>query len=239
MADLNIQLNLRLAPEVLRGGLLIVSLLAFTTELGSENVTLTTYYPAPSGVYTQMITTGNTWLARENGNVVIGTNNLAARLDVTGTVSATRTILVGNLASDPLPADSSDGMLYYNTTSNKFRGRQAGAWTDWPTIGCPAGTVDAGSYCIEADERPPATWWNATSIWLSAGMTLCSMIQWYPACAAALPGLNNMLGNWEWMGDMAYWGQFQQPIAGNTTCGPGGTVWPPTSLTNFRCCRGK
>lgn len=34
-------------------------------ELASESVTLTTYYPAPSGVYTQMITTGNTYLSRD------------------------------------------------------------------------------------------------------------------------------------------------------------------------------
>ncbi len=49
------------------------------TELGSENVNLTTYYPAPSGVYTQMITTGKTYLATHpGGGVSIGpitTNN--------------------------------------------------------------------------------------------------------------------------------------------------------------------
>lgn len=49
---------------------------AAAPELASESVTLTTYYPAPSGVYTQMITTGNTYLARDAsssaGQVIIG-----------------------------------------------------------------------------------------------------------------------------------------------------------------------
>ncbi|OGR85154.1 MAG: hypothetical protein A3J74_01745 [Elusimicrobia bacterium RIFCSPHIGHO2_02_FULL_57_9] len=55
----------------------------FTTELGTENVNLTTYYPAPSGVYTRMITTGQTVLARDAGaNVGIGTAAPATKLDV-------------------------------------------------------------------------------------------------------------------------------------------------------------
>lgn len=79
-----------------------------TGDLASESVTLTTYYPAPSGVYTQMITTDNTWLARDTagsgvsvgttqtvqagdkmivmgGNVGIGTTDPANMLQVTGT----------------------------------------------------------------------------------------------------------------------------------------------------------
>lgn len=58
---------------------------AAVPELASESVTLTTYYPAPSGVYSQLITTGNTWLSRDTGNVVVGGSGAAiARLDVTG-----------------------------------------------------------------------------------------------------------------------------------------------------------
>ncbi len=53
-------------------------------ELESESVTLSTYYPAPSGVYTQMITTGNTWLARDGGKVGIGVLMPATTLDVNG-----------------------------------------------------------------------------------------------------------------------------------------------------------
>ncbi|MDD5657718.1 MAG: hypothetical protein PHF00_10750, partial [Elusimicrobia bacterium] len=56
-----------------------VLLLAVAPELGSESVTLTTYYPAPSGIYTKMIVTGDpnnpdtvaAELARNNGVVSI------------------------------------------------------------------------------------------------------------------------------------------------------------------------
>ncbi|MBI4061557.1 MAG: hypothetical protein HY403_09015 [Elusimicrobia bacterium] len=44
----------------------------FAAPLASESVTLTTYYPAPSGVYQQMITTGATYLARDGNSVHVG-----------------------------------------------------------------------------------------------------------------------------------------------------------------------
>ncbi|MBI5211142.1 MAG: hypothetical protein HY927_14315 [Elusimicrobia bacterium] len=40
-----------------------------TPELGSESVSLTTYYPAPSGIYARMVTTGATFMARTAGDV--------------------------------------------------------------------------------------------------------------------------------------------------------------------------
>ncbi|MDD5630060.1 MAG: hypothetical protein PHU21_13410 [Elusimicrobia bacterium] len=66
-------------------------LVTVTPELGSENVTLSTYYPAPSGVYNKMITTGNTYLATSNGSVGIGTTAPAANLDVGTTASCCAT----------------------------------------------------------------------------------------------------------------------------------------------------
>ena len=41
--------------------------------LGSETLTLTTYYPAPYGGYASLLTTGQTLLARDNGTVALGT----------------------------------------------------------------------------------------------------------------------------------------------------------------------
>jgi hypothetical protein len=49
-----------------------VLVLAAAGRLSSEQVSLSTYYPAPSGVYTNMITTGNTYLARDAGAVGVG-----------------------------------------------------------------------------------------------------------------------------------------------------------------------
>ena len=37
-----------------------------TSPIATEQVTLSTYYPAPAGVYNNMVTIGNTWLARDN-----------------------------------------------------------------------------------------------------------------------------------------------------------------------------
>ncbi|MBI4677233.1 MAG: hypothetical protein HY748_06590 [Elusimicrobia bacterium] len=55
------------------GGITAVLILAFAGELNSEYVNLTTYYPAPSGVYTQMLTTGKAFLAQSaNTGVAVG-----------------------------------------------------------------------------------------------------------------------------------------------------------------------
>ena len=68
---------------------LACALLAGGPGASAENVTLTTYYPAPSGVYTQLIATQNVFLARDGGKVGIGTSSPAYKLDVNGDMSAT------------------------------------------------------------------------------------------------------------------------------------------------------
>jgi len=64
----------------------VVSMFSFLTFiyniLGSETLVLTTYYPAPYGGYTRLLTTDMTVLARNSGNVGIGTNNPQFKLDV-------------------------------------------------------------------------------------------------------------------------------------------------------------
>jgi hypothetical protein len=89
-------------------------------EVVSESLTLTTYYPAPSGVYQRLTTTGgsaanpgNTVLARDAGSVGIGTTNPGALLDVNGKVRFDS----GNITSDGsgnLTAASVIGCVYNN-----------------------------------------------------------------------------------------------------------------------------
>lgn len=58
----------------------------------AEEITLTTYYPAPYGAYEELSTTGNTYLATTSGNAVgIGTTAPATgmTLDVNGKINAT------------------------------------------------------------------------------------------------------------------------------------------------------
>ena len=54
--------------------------------IGSESLTLTTYYPAPYGGYVSLLTTSQTLLARDGGNVGIGTGAAVptGRLEVRG-----------------------------------------------------------------------------------------------------------------------------------------------------------
>src|SRR5579883_1890339 len=95
MADINIHFDLRVTPRAFRWGLVGLLMSAIATELSSENVTLSTYYPAPSGVYTQMLTTQNTWLARDSGNVGVGTANPSSKLNVIGTAGSPAIWAVG------------------------------------------------------------------------------------------------------------------------------------------------
>ena len=84
MADIVIRFDMRLGASWKRVMLAGVMMLSGVPELGSETVTLSTYYPAPSGVYTNMITTGNTYLARDGGNVGVGTASPSSKLHVNG-----------------------------------------------------------------------------------------------------------------------------------------------------------
>lgn len=85
MTELVIQV--RFTPNMFRAGLAGLLLSGLSTELASESFTLTTYYPAPSGVYARMITTDSAWLARDSGRVGIRTRDPQAVLDVAGTAA--------------------------------------------------------------------------------------------------------------------------------------------------------
>lgn len=90
MAELVVRFDVRFGSRAARGLMAAVMFFAAVPELASESVTLTTYYPAPSGVYAQMITTGNTYLARDGGAVRIGNAVPPAyELDVVGDIHST------------------------------------------------------------------------------------------------------------------------------------------------------
>ncbi len=102
MAEIKLSFDLTFSRRFITAAGAAVMMLCAVPELNSESVTLSTYYPAPSGVYTQMITTGNTWLARDGGfitggggvrnyltRVGIGTPAPRAKLDVDGEIATT------------------------------------------------------------------------------------------------------------------------------------------------------
>ncbi len=128
MAEIKIKFDLAFSRRFVAVVGAAAVMLSAVAELGSESVTLTTYYPAPSGVYTKMITTGDTHLARDGGRVGIGTAALGtAKLTINGTAVVNDSLTLGRLAADPPGAN---GMIYYNTTTDRFRGFRGGAWWD-------------------------------------------------------------------------------------------------------------
>lgn len=71
---------------------LLLAVLGFGATLMAEDITLTTYYPAPYGAYEELTTTGNTYLATTSGTAVgVGTTTPTVNmtLDVSGRVNAT------------------------------------------------------------------------------------------------------------------------------------------------------
>lgn len=86
--------------------------------IGSESLTLTTYYPAPYGGYVSLLTTSQTLLARDGGNVGIGTANPAMKLHVAGDLQANHIKFPGVGGNSGVAAD------YYGIY------QEAGAWAN-------------------------------------------------------------------------------------------------------------
>lgn len=59
-------------------------MLSNTNIIDSETIQVTTYYPAPYGAYYRFLTTDNTWLARNGGNVAIGLSSAGQKVDIAG-----------------------------------------------------------------------------------------------------------------------------------------------------------
>jgi len=70
--------------------LMTLGLLALTPgDLVTEQLTLTTYYPSPYGVYEELRSTQNTYLSYSGGNTCIGSNSCSTKLTVTGAARVT------------------------------------------------------------------------------------------------------------------------------------------------------
>lgn len=104
----------------------------------AEEITLTTYYPAPYGAYEELTTTGNTYLATASGkNVGIGlltTDTIQNKLDVEGGVA----IGTGYSGTSAAPANGLivQGNVGIGTTSPGTNALKT------------AGTIDATAYSV-------------------------------------------------------------------------------------------
>ncbi|MCR4294824.1 MAG: hypothetical protein NUW21_04770, partial [Elusimicrobia bacterium] len=122
MTEITVRFNLTFSRRFLSAAGALAIMLCAVPELDSESVTLSTYYPAPSGVYTNMITTDNTYLARDLGSVGIGTVAPTYKLDVNGTMRATGNMLAGGsfTAGGSITAGNSD--MYFTRTNHDHTG---------------------------------------------------------------------------------------------------------------------
>ena len=139
---------------------LLISLLGSGASLAcAEDITISTYYPSPRGVYQELRTTNNTYLATQAGNVGIGTTGPAGKLHVVNSLDAG--VLV--LGDDPMLTTNSQRGLQFLTHSNgnlyidaktysggtiNFRtgeGTETGYARTWMTVDPANGNVGIGT----------------------------------------------------------------------------------------------
>ncbi|MCM2267142.1 MAG: hypothetical protein NDI60_05130 [Elusimicrobiales bacterium] len=137
-----------------RTALLLLALLFLVWHpayIGSESFTLTTYYPAPYGGYVSIMTTGVTILAKDGGNVGIGTASPTAKLDVAGSfrlADGNQTLghvltsdALGNATWQPPTAGTVGPHVYQCPSGTGSLGGGA-----WGYYGCQ-GQITTLSYC--------------------------------------------------------------------------------------------
>ncbi|MFI5360689.1 MAG: hypothetical protein ACHQ49_01865 [Elusimicrobiota bacterium] len=165
MAELSVHFDFRFGSRSLRLLMIAAMVCSAVTEVASESVTLTTYYPAPSGVYLQMIVTGNTYLARDTA-VGAGCPGAANCTKVgIGTPAPTQLLDIenGNVLVGPVNGGSTGNQYFGGVTNNGVNGMRlfsdepaGGAFIDVRTSPTAFGITSNG-LIIRADEAQGGT----------------------------------------------------------------------------------
>ena len=189
-------------------------LFALMAHAIAEDITLTTYYPSPRGVYQQLRTTDETLLATEGGNVGIGTTSPVNQLDVEGaavigaaysgaTLAPTDGLLVqGNVGigttAPVVPLDVAGGVRIGDSSicnaahAGTLRTRVGGSelsfcnGTDWIPL------VQSASSCAPAGDTyttsyPSCSCGAATYIWEGTQTCTCQANGQWTCTVSCLP----------------------------------------------------
>ena len=123
--------------HAIKSWLIVGLLLATAAYCLAEELTLTTYYPSPRGVYQELRSTHASYFATNQGSVGIGTDAVPAteKLHIKGsagietdpTQPTSGQLLLGSRTDDP--AALGEGAMYYNSQKREIRVFQKGAWT--------------------------------------------------------------------------------------------------------------
>jgi hypothetical protein len=108
MSDRKIYVTIGVSQPMIRAAVAGLVMFSCSTELASEAITMTTFYPAPSGIYNRMITTGDTVLGRDGGKVAVGMMDFAPQ-------TAAPSLRADDVNGVPAP-----GRLYYDAESDQM-----------------------------------------------------------------------------------------------------------------------
>ncbi len=136
--------------------ILLFCLVLFPSKyLIAEDITLTTYYPSPRGVYKELRTTNNTYLATQDGSVGIGVESPQSKLHVVGNGSSSMTssLQVDNAAGNTLFFVRNDSRVGIGTdapgatmdVNGKIRMRSQTEASDPPETVVTKGYLESGS----------------------------------------------------------------------------------------------
>jgi hypothetical protein len=134
---------------------LALALLVLTPgDLVTEQLTLTTYYPSPYGVYEELRSTQNTYLSYSGGNTCIGSSSCATKLTVSGaayiggntTVTGSETISGNSQVNGLIHVKG----VYQDRNSRTIRDANGGWVRTYGNTGWYNGSWGGGWYMVDS-----------------------------------------------------------------------------------------
>ncbi|NNN06286.1 MAG: hypothetical protein HKL90_10335 [Elusimicrobia bacterium] len=222
MSNLNVHFDVNFSARFVRLALTGAMLLAAASQLASESVSLTTYYPAPSGVYTQLIATGNAYMARDAGFLDVGTNapsTSKVTIDVaTGGYPTAIDVRNGGVRQFALNPTAGGGWQMYDGVGGAYNARVTDAGGN---IGIgtssPASALSVnGGVQLGTDAAACTAALAGTERWNSGAVQVCNGAMWGPIGASNTFSVTASYVAWRWPNGSA------TCPAGTTVTGGGG-----------------